>query len=153
MIDHMAQQVENPALRDSKFGFDSIIRMDISIHRLNLTRGASYIPLPDWLSRKEAIINPKNLDMKCFKWAVIAALKWKEIGRDKQRVSKLRRYDDHDWDGINFPVSTSDINRFEIRNQVSINVLALDGKSPYICRKDGNYNRIVNLMIIEDGDK
>ena len=153
MIDHMAQRVENPALRDSKFVFDSVIRMDISIHRLNLTRGSSYISLPDWLSRKEAIINPKNLDMKCFKWAVIAALKWKEIGRDQQRVSKLRRYDDLDWDGINFPVSTSDINRFEIRNQVSVKVLALDGKSPYICGKGGNYNRIVNLMIIEDGDK
>ena len=25
MIEHMAQQVENPALRDSKFVFDSII--------------------------------------------------------------------------------------------------------------------------------
>ena len=127
--------------------------MDISIHRLNLTRGSSYIPLPDWLSRKEAIINPKNFDMKCFKWAVIAALKWKEIGRDQQKVSKLRRYDDLDWDGINFPVSTSDINRFELRNQVSVNVLPLDGKSPYICRKGGDYNKIINLMIIEDGDK
>ena len=59
MIDHMAQQVENPALRDSKFVFDSVIRMDIRIHRLNLTRGSSYIPLPDWLSRKEAIVNPR----------------------------------------------------------------------------------------------
>ena len=49
MINHMAQQVENPALRDSKFIFDSIIHMDINIHRLNLTRGSSYIPLPDWL--------------------------------------------------------------------------------------------------------
>ena len=70
-----------------------------------------------------------------FKWAVITALKWKEIGRDQQRVSKLRKYDDLDCHGINFPVSTSDINRFEIRNQVSVNVLALDGKSPYICSK------------------
>ena len=80
MITHMAQQVENPALRDSKFVFGRVMRMEISIHRLNLTRGSSYIPLPDWLSRKEAIINPKNMDMKCFKWAVIAALKWKEVG-------------------------------------------------------------------------
>ena len=47
MIEHMAQQVENPALRDSKFVFDSVIRMDINIHRLNLTRGSSYIPLPE----------------------------------------------------------------------------------------------------------
>ena len=91
MIDHMAQQVENPALRDSKFVFDSVIHMDISIHRLSLTRGSIYIPLPDWLAKKKAIINPKNLDMKCFKWSVIAALKWKEIDRDHQRISKLRR--------------------------------------------------------------
>ena len=75
MITHTSQQVENPALRDSKFVFDKVMRMEISMHRLNLTRGSTYIPLPGWLSRKEAIINPKNLDMKCFKWAVNAALK------------------------------------------------------------------------------
>ena len=120
MINHMAQQVENPALRDSKFVFDSIIYTDISIHRLNLTRCSSFVPLPEWLSKKEAIINPKNLDLKCFKWSVIAALKWKEIGRDRQRVSKLRRYDDFDWTGINFPVSTKDISKFELRNRIEV---------------------------------
>ena len=153
VIVHMAQQVENPALTDSKFVFEMVIRMDINIHRLNLTRGSSYIPLPDWLSRKEAIINPKNLDMKCFKWAVIAALKWREIERNVQRVSILRCYDDLDWEGINIPVSTRDIKRFESRNGISINVLALDGKTPYICRKGGNYERVVHLMIIKDNEK
>ena len=153
MIEHMSQQVENPALRDSKFVFDRVMQMDINIHRLNLTRGSSYIPLPAWLSRKEAIINPKNLDMKCFKWAVIAALNWKEIGHDQRRVSKLRHYDDLNWDGIDFPVSTQAIKRFESRNGVSVNVLALDGKTPYIYRKGGDYNRVVNLMIIEDNEK
>ena len=68
MTEHMSQQVENPALRDSKFVFDRVMQMEISMHRLNLTRGSSYIPLSAWLSRKEAIINPKKLDMKCFKW-------------------------------------------------------------------------------------
>ena len=153
MIDHMSQQVENPALRDSNFIFDSVIHMDISVHRLNLTRGSSYIPLPDWLTKKKTIINPKNLDFKCFKWAVIAALKLREIDRDHQRVSKLKRYDDLDWNGIDFPVSTKDINKFELRSRISVNVLALDGKTPYICRKGGDYERVVNLMIIEDGEK
>ena len=122
MITHMSQQIENPALRNSKFVFCSVMHMDISFHRLNLTRGSSYIPLPDWLSKKKAIINPKNLDMKYFKWAVIAAMKWEEIENNNQRVSKLRRYDDFDWDGINFPVSISHIKRFESRNEISINV-------------------------------
>ena len=80
MVAHMVQQIENPALRDSKFVFDGVIHVDINFHRLNLTRGSSYIPLPDWLARKGAIINPKNLDMECFKWAVIAAMKWEKIG-------------------------------------------------------------------------
>ena len=110
MTEHMKQQIENPALRDSKFVFDRIIHMDINVHRLNLARGSSYIPLPDWLAKKKAIINPKNSDLECFKWAVIAAMRWEEIDRDHQRISKLRRYeDDVDWDGIKFPASIRDI--------------------------------------------
>ena len=73
MIEHMAQQIENPALRNSKFVFDK------DFHRLNLTRGSSYIPLPDWLTKEKAIINPRNSDMECFKWAVIVAMKWEEV--------------------------------------------------------------------------
>ena len=69
MLEHMAQQIENPALRSSKFVFDRILHMDIDFHRLNLTRGSSYIPLPDWLSKKKALINPKNSDSECLKWA------------------------------------------------------------------------------------
>ena len=38
MIEHMAQQVENPALRNSKFVFDRVLYMDMDFHRLNLTK-------------------------------------------------------------------------------------------------------------------
>ena len=153
MINHMSQQIENSTLRNNKFVFDGVMHMDISFHRLNLTRGSSYIPLPDWLAKKKAIINPKNFDMKCFKWAVIAAMKWEEIDRDHQRVSKLKRIDDFDWDGINFPVSINDINRFESRNEIGVNVLAMEGKKTYICRKGKDYTQVANLMLITDGER
>ena len=154
VINHMSQQVENPVLRDSKFVFDGIMYTNVSIHRLNLTRGSSYIPLPDWLAKKKAIINPKNLDEKCFKWSVIAASKWEEIDSNHQRVSKLRRYkNEFDWSGMSFPVSTKDITKFEVRNRIGVNLLALNGKMPYICRKGGDHERTVNLMIIEDEEK
>ena len=42
MIKHMKQQIENPALKDSRFVFDEVIHMSIDFHRLNLTRGSSY---------------------------------------------------------------------------------------------------------------
>ena len=154
MIEHMAQQVENPALRDSTFVYDRVLDIDMDFHRLNLTRGSSYIPLPDWLTKKKAIINPRNSDMECFKWAVIAATKWEEIDRDHQRVSKLRRYENaFDWDEIEFPVSFRDIKRFESRNEITINILAVEDKKVYICRKSKEYPRVANLMLITNCNK
>ena len=151
MIEHLAQQIENPALRNSKLVFDRVLHMDIDFHRLNLTRGSSYILLPDWLMKKKAIINPKNSDMECFKWAVIAAMNWEEIGNNPERVSELKRYEgEFDWSGLEFPVSFRDINKFERNNEIGVNILAVENKKTYICRKGRDYNRIVNLMLIAD---
>lgn len=89
MFTHIKKHVEYPALPQSGFTIDRILHMDF--HKLRLTRGSSYIELPVKISRKKAIINPKNEDKGCFKWSVIAALHHEEIGRDPQRISKLWR--------------------------------------------------------------
>ena len=74
MFAHMRMQVENPALANSRFVFDRVLFLDVNFHQLNLTPGSSYFPLPDWISSKKAVINPKNEeDEECFKWAVLAA--------------------------------------------------------------------------------
>ena len=151
MIEHMYQQIENPALRNSKFVFDGVVHMDIDFHGLNLSRGSSYIPLPDWLAKNGAIINPKNSDMECFKWAVIPVMKWKDIDNHPERISKLRRYEDEfDWSKIKFPALFRDIKGFESRNEITVNILVFKGKQVYICRKGREYNRVANLMLIMD---
>ena len=77
-------------------------------------RGSSYLPLPDWLARKKAIVNPHNDDEECFKWLVITA---ENVGmKDPQRVSNLR----------SLPKITIDI---------SVNMLAVEGRDIYIHRK------------------
>ena len=153
MIEHMYQQIENPALRDSKFVFNGVIHMDIDFDRLNLTRGSSYMPLPDWLAKKGAIINPKNSDMECFKCAVTEAMKWRDIDNHLERISKLRRYEDNfDWTKVKFPASFRDIKRFESGNEITINILAFEGKQVYICRKGKEYNRVANLMQITNNN-
>ena len=151
MIEHMTQQIENPALRNSKFVFNRILHMDIDFHRLNLTRGSSYIPLPDWLMKKKAIINPRNSDMECFKWAIITAMKWEEIGNNPERISKLKRYENEfNWEEIEYPVSFKDFNKFEKNNEISVNILAIEKRKVYICRKGRDYDRNTNLMLIVD---
>ena len=136
MINNINYPIENPTLLNSRFVFKEVLHMDINIHQLNLTRGSSYPLLPDWLARKKAIINPKNSDQECFKWAVIEASRWEEINSNPERISKLKRYEnDFDWSEIGFPVSIKDIRKFELRNQTSINLLATESKEIYICRK------------------
>ena len=127
MIAHTLEQIENPALRDSGFVFEEVIGTNVDFHRLNLTRGSSYLPLPDWLSKKKAVINPQNLDMECFKWEIIAVDKWKEISEHLERVSKLRKFGkEYDWSDVEFSFMTKNIYKFEDKNQISINVLAID---------------------------
>ena len=154
MIAHMKQQIENPALSNSRFVFDEVLRMDVDFHQLNLMRGSSYLPPPEWLACKKAIINAKNVDGKCFKWAVIAASRWEEINNNPERVSKLKRFEsEFDWTGIGFLVSFRDIKGFEFRNQILINILAIEDRQIYICRKGDNYERTINLMLITENNR
>ena len=117
-------------------------------------RGLSCLPLPDWLAKKKAIINPKNADRECFKCAIIAASRWEEIGNNPERISKLKRFKaDFDWSGVGFPVSFRVIKGFESRNQISINVLVIEDRQIYICRKGGSYERSINLMLITEHNR
>ena len=127
MVDNMKFQIENPALLNSRFVFDEVLYLDVNFHQLNLTSGSSYLPLPDWLARKGAIVNPHNDEEECFKWSVITV---ENVGmKNPQRVSNLRKFtDNYDWSGLEFLVSTKDIRKFETRNNVLVNVLAVEGK-------------------------
>ena len=49
-------KIKNAALANSRFRFDAVLFLDISFYQLNLTRGSSYLPLPDWIVKKKAII-------------------------------------------------------------------------------------------------
>ena len=145
----MKYQIENHALLNSRFIFEEVLYMDINMHQLNLMRGSSYLSLPDWLVCKKAIINPKNEDQECFKWAVITALEFQNIESHLERISNLIKFSNkYDWPGLGFPVSFKDITKFEFRNQISINLLVIEGKQLYICRKGGDDERIINFMII-----
>ena len=101
--------------------------------------------------RKKAIVNPHNNDEECFKWSVITAEK---VGmKDPLRISNLRKFkDDYDWSGLEFPVSIKDIGKFETRNNISVNVLAVEGRDIYIHRKGRRMGREINLLMVsEDG--
>ena len=89
MFAYIKTQTEHPALPESGFTIDHIMHLDIDFHQLELTRGGSHIELPDWIALKKAVINPKNKDEECFKWAIVAALHHEEIGNNPERLSLI----------------------------------------------------------------
>ena len=147
MTANMKFQIKNPALLNSRFVFDEFLYLDVNFYQLNLMRGSSYLPLPDWLVRKKAIVNTHNNDEECFKWSVITV---ENVGmKDPQRVSNLRKFkDNYDWSRLEFPVSIKDIGKFENRNNISVNVFAVEGRDVHIHRKG---QRVGREILFVDG--
>ena len=81
-----------------------------------------WISLPKLLETKKALINPKNTDNECFKWCVTRAFFPSKIHPERM-IDKLREQSNSfDWNGISFPVSWRDIDRFVRNNDISVNV-------------------------------
>ena len=135
-------------LLNSRFKFDEVLFLNVNFHQLNLTRGSSYLPLPDWIEKKKAIINPQNDDEECFKWAVITALEWTEINSHPEHASNLGKFiDNYDWSGLRFPVSIKDIYVFQTNNNISVNMLAAERRDIYIHRKVEGRKLIIMKLI------
>ena len=67
---------------------------------------------------KNAKINVKNEDDRCFQYSTTIALNYYEMRKNHQRLSKIKRFAKrHDWDGINFPSHVADWKRFELNNK------------------------------------
>ena len=57
------------------------------------------------------------------------ALEFQNIESHPERISNLIEFSNkYNWSGLGFPVSFKDITKFEFRNQISINLLAIEEK-------------------------
>ena len=65
-------------------------------------------------------------------------------------VGRTRFEAEFDWTGIGFLVFLRDIKGFEFRNQILVNILAIEERQIYICRKGHSYERTINLMLITE---
>ena len=77
----------------------------------------TWVPLPKELADKKAIINMQNKDNKCFLWCVLRGLNPKD--NHPERVDKDLKLKENtlNMEGIEYPVSLKDIDKFENQNQ------------------------------------
>lgn len=144
VIDVLRKDVEEFEERESGWTLKSINFLNVHIHKYNPLRAGTYIQLPPAYRYKNACINVKSDDNMCFKWAIISALTHRHIEEriklgenikkihNTDRVSSYLPYVDVfdlDFNNINFPTSLHDIQKFEKKNNISINVYTLENEN------------------------
>ena len=84
-----------------------------------------HIDSPDWIKKKKATINPKNIDDKCFQYAAAVALNYEEMKWNPERVSNIKPFiNKYNWKGINYPSKIDDWKMFEKNNPtIALNIL------------------------------
>ena len=152
-INYLLEQVEQYQNQGSSWQFDQIEYFDINIDPFEPLSEGSYIPLPQKIASKQAVINVKNeKDHECFKWAVTSAVSPKK--KDPQRLNdEMRENSKHfNWSGIEFPISANHIDKFEKQNPYAINVLGYDGDKVYPHRISNKKATVITLLLISNGE-
>ena len=128
--------------------------------KISFKRGKSYIKSPEQPKNKRATINPKNNDDNCFQYAITVALNHQNIGRNHQRISKIKPFIiQYNWKGIDFPSHQKDWKKFEKNNTaIALNILfaSCNTKEIRIAYKSKYNNELKNqlaLLMITDGKK
>ncbi|KAJ8868717.1 hypothetical protein PR048_030256 [Dryococelus australis] len=122
----------------SQWVLNRIFKLEVRINKYVPFKDSSYVDLPEKIKTKQAVINVKNNDQKCYLWSVLSALH--QIQKYPQRVNKYIAYE-HEFDdalkGLEFPMKLDSIPTFEKRSGISINVYAYEeedgGKEYIIC--------------------
>ena len=111
-------------MRGSDFEFDGVNFLYYDFNKISLNRGGSYIDSPKWLKDKKSTINPRNNYDKCFQYAVTLALNLDKTNKHPQRISKIKPFiDQYNWKDIDFPSTSKDWKKFELNNEMALNIL------------------------------
>ena len=99
-----------------------IVKMIIKVTKYQIVRGAGFSELPKFITSKKTVINIKNEDDMCFKYAVTRALH--PVKEKANAVSKLLRKqtENYNWEGLTFPVAVKDAKIFSENNNIGVNV-------------------------------
>ena len=153
IVDEMWEEVmvnmANYQREGSNLQFEEIIELVIPFARYVPLRGSSYIPTPQKLAVKKAIVNLKNDDEECFKWCVTRALNPVESHPERITEDLRRQSIKYDWSGLSFPVTFDQIEKFERRNPgIAVHVFGYENEEVFPLRKPKVVGIAVDLLFL-----
>ena len=145
-------------MRGSDFAFDGVNFLYYDFNKISINRGGSYIDSPKWLKDKKSTINQKNNDHKSFQYAVTLALNLDKINDHPERISKIKPFiEEYNWKDIDFPSTSKDWKKFELNNEIALNILYVPPNTKkieiaYKSKHNLTREKQVILLMISNGE-
>ena len=157
MVDEIKERIQKALIAPgSGWRFLKIINLTLHTAKWDPLNAGSYIDLPPFLKNKKAIINMQNQDDKCFMWCILRALNPKDKNAERIDNDLKSKQDTLNMQGIHYPVSFRDIDRFESQNpNISISVMGYNQDERVYPLKISNFTGCehdIILLLIKDGD-
>ena len=156
LADAQEEALANHNQNSSGFVVDGIEAVYLRISNYDPLPGGSYMPLSKFIKTKGAVINMKNKDDQCLRWAIKAALFPAEV--HPERTSKYPKDADEglDFKGISFPTPLNQIPYVESLNNIGINVLGYNEETqkfhPLHVTTMNDVPQ-VNVLLLQKGNK
>ena len=141
-MERIKGEIENWSLKGSGWEVERIETAYVNVAKYQPLRGGTYLRLPAKLANKKAIINVKNKDNECLKWALRSALFPPKDGVHPERTNKYPVNDGINYKGIDFPTPLKQLDKLEAQNgNLAINVFGWENDTVIvhrISRKESN---------------
>jgi len=111
----LLSEEDNYTSKGSGFTLQSIDGLLLGVYKYSPMGGSSYMPLPNDIKNKKAVINPQNTDQQCFKWAILARY---VSGNAKNKVAEnyASIEEKYNFNGLTSPTPIAEIKTFEKYN-------------------------------------
>lgn len=151
--DKILESMANFQMQGSNWRFREVLKLEINTAIYKPLKGESYMPLPDVLAKKRAIVNMHNeKDDECFKWCVTRALNPVKTNQDRVTPMLREQSEAFNWKGIEFPVSLQDIVKFEKNNpEISVFVFGYENSVYPLRKPEHQASTVVDLLLISNG--
>lgn len=141
--------------RGSGWRLEYIQSLRLEITRYRPIRGSSYIPSPDWIAAKKAVINVRNNDQRCLAWAVASARH--PAATHSERPSKYAEHlNELDYSMLEWPAAIDQLPEWEETNKVAVTVFSVDvrdeNKRIELIYKASIQGEPIPLLLLRDGD-
>ncbi len=126
MRDRILENLAEFQKNGSGWRLKSINGLEIKITKYNPLSGSGYSKLPPFIAKKNIVINMRNDDVQCFKWAATRALN-PVVGNPNRITNELKKQTEkYNWDDISFPTKLTEIKIWKKNNNFNVNVFSYD---------------------------